>query len=299
MSKMTTFVRQELLALSRERLPLAMFVVFVSMISLSSLIGWLTKTTVSDVWMRTREAGLTTAANPFANVSPLYYARNSIIYIILIGTLMAIISGVTSALRDRNAGTVDLILSRPTLRVDYLLGKLTGIAIWLALALLAVGLISAVIITLIFGAPLNVVDYLRLASFFLLALPLLVGFAAVGLLGGLLSKRETGALLVPISFWAFVTFVIPQIGTAARPVALLNPVPIPPAVGGPFDALNVFMGPMAVSEQFKAASGLILNDPDITGNFSLALQSILGFALIAAVMIFTVKRTSIRGVLSE
>ena len=299
MSKMTTFVRQELLALSRERLPLAMFVVFVSMISLSGLIGWLTETTVSDVWMRTRDAGLTSAANPFANVSPLYYARNSIIYIILIGTLMAIISGVTSALRDRKAGTVDLILSRPTFRAHYLLGKLTGIAIWLALALVAVGLISAVVITLIFGAPLNAADYLRLASFFLLALPLLVGFAAVGLLGGLLSKRETGALLVPISFWAFVTFVIPQIGTAARPVALLNPVPIPPAVGGPFDALNVFMGPMAVSEQFKAASGLILNDPDITGNFSLALQSILGFALIAAVMIFTVKRTSIRGVLSE
>lgn len=299
MSKMTTFVRQELLALTRERLPLTLFIVFVSMISASSFIGWLTKTTVSDVWIRTREAGLTNAANPFANVSPLYYARNSIIYIILIGTLMAIVAGVASALRDRKAGTVDLILSRPTSRAEYIFGKLIGISIWLALSLSIVGFIAATVITAIYGAPLPFPDYLRLAAFFLLALPLMVGFAAVGLLGGLLSRRETGALLAPISFWAFVTFVIPQVGTAARPIALLNPVPVPPTPGGPFDALNLFMGPMAVSEQFKAASGLILQDPDIAGNLSLALLSIFAFVLVAALLVSTVKRTSIRGVLSE
>ncbi len=296
---MKAIIRQELLALSRERLPLMLFTVFVSMISVSSLIGFLTKTTVSDVWIRTREAGLTSAPNPFASLSPLYYARNSIIYIILVGTLMAIIAGVSSALRDRKAATIDLILSRPTSRSAYIYGKLIGITIWLSLSLFLVGVIAAVVISIIFGAALPASDYARLAVFFLLALPLLSGFAAIGMFAGLLSKRETSALLLPISFWAFVTFVIPQIGTAARPVALLNPVPLPPTSGGPFGALNFFIGPFAVSEQFKVASGKILNDPDISGDFSKAIISILGFAVLTSFLISMVKRTSIRGVLSE
>ena len=66
-----------------------------------------------SVWQKTVQAGLTQAPNPFAYVSPLYYARNTVIYLVLIGALMAIVVGVTSAMRDRKARTLDLVLSRP------------------------------------------------------------------------------------------------------------------------------------------------------------------------------------------
>ena len=44
-------------------------------------------------------------------MSPLYYARNAVIYVLLIGSLMAIVLGVQATVRDRKASTVDLVLS--------------------------------------------------------------------------------------------------------------------------------------------------------------------------------------------
>ena len=299
MSAIITFARQEVLALRRERLPMSMLAVFFLMVSVSSLIGWMTKTTVSDVWGRTKAAGLTAAANPFSEVSALYYARNAIIYIILIGTLMAIVAGVTAALRDRKAQTIDLILSRPNSRLSFVYGKFLGVALWIGSTILGVGIIAALILTLINGSLLAPSEYLSLFLFFGLSIPLLTGFASMGLIGGWLSSRETSALLAPISLWSFITFVAPQIGTAASPVALLNPVPMPATPGGPFDFLNLLVGPFAVSEQFKAASGLIMQDPDITGNLPVALTVVFCFALLLIIAIAGVQRESIRGVLSE
>ena len=166
MTAVLTMARQELVALRRERLPLVLLIVFVVMVSVSSLIGWLTNTTVSNVWQKTVQAGLTRASNPFADVSPLYYARNTVIYLVLIGALMAIVVGVGSTMRDRKARTLDLVLSRPISVPAYLLGKLAGIGAWLAMILATVAVISWVSISLITRGPLPAGDSLRLAGFY-------------------------------------------------------------------------------------------------------------------------------------
>lgn len=291
--------RQELLSLRRERLPLVLLVVFVLMVSASSLIGWLTNTTVSSVWQQTVQDGLTTAPNPFAQVSPLFYARNTVIYLVLIGALMSIVVGVTSAMRDRKARTVDLVLSRPVGVPAYLAGKLLGIAAWLGLILLAVALITWTGISVIMHAPLGPADSARLVAFFTLALPLLLAFVTLGLLSGIHASRETTALLVPISIWSLVAFILPQIGTSANPVSLLNPVPAVLVPGGAFDTLNVILRPLSITEQFKTASGVILNDPLVTGGLPLALV-VIALAVVAGIIAsLATGRDRIRGALRD
>ena len=295
----TTIARQEVLALRREKLPGIMLGIFIALVTVSSFIGFLTKNTVSDVWLKVSQAGLTQVPNPFASVSPLYYARNAVIYIILIGTLMAIVAGVTSGIRDRKAATVDLVLTRPASLRELVFGKLAGLGIWLMLVVGIVAVIASALITLIAGNFLGLDDYLRLLAFFALSLPLLMGFAGIGLLSGLLSSRESSALLGPIGVWAMLTFVAPQLGTAARPVALLNPVPVPATSGGAFDFLNVLTSPFSVSEKFKLAGGLLLKDPDITGNLTLATANVVLFLAVVGALLLVVNRTRIRGVASE
>lgn len=299
MTAVLTMARQELVALRRERLPLVLLIVFVLMVSVSSLIGWLTNTTVSNVWQKTTQAGLTSAPNPFADVSALYYARNTVIYLVLIGALMSIVVGVASTMRDRKARTIDLVLSRPISVAAYLLGKLTGIGVWLAMILAAVAVISWASISFITGGPLAPGDSLRLLGFYAIAWILLLAFVTLGMVSGIYSARETSALLIPISIWSVVAFVLPQIGTSANPVSLLNPVPSVKVPGGVFDTLNSVVSPLSVTEQFKTASGLIMANSEVTGSLPLSLLIIiLAFAVGALALIMT-KRDRIRGALRD
>lgn len=117
MNTILTSSRHEVLCTLRARVALLLLVVFLGMVSLSSLIGWITNTTVTRVYEKILIDGLTTAPNPFAAVSPLYYSHNSVIYVVLIGALMAIILGVRATLRDRKSATSDgagaLSLAKP------------------------------------------------------------------------------------------------------------------------------------------------------------------------------------------
>lgn len=299
MSATLTTARQELISLRRERLPLVLLLVFVLMVSAASLIGWLTNTTVSSVWQQTVRAGLTTAPNPFVDVSPLFYARNTVIYLVLIGALMSIVVGVTSAMRDRKAHTVDLVLSRPVSVPAYLTGKLLGIAAWLVMILAAVALITWVSIAIIMHTPLGVADTMRLFSFYATALPLLLVFVTLGLLSGIHSARETTALLVPIIIWSIVAFVLPQAGTSANPVSLLNPVPAVLVPGGAFDTLNTVLRPLSVTEQFKTASGIILGDPLVAGSLPVALIVIVVAMAAGIIASLATGRDRLRGALRD
>lgn len=299
MSDVYTVARQEVFALRRERMPMMMLGIFSTMVGLSGLIGFLTKNTVSNVWSAISAQGLSTSANPFAEVSALYFARNAVIYIVLIGTLMAIIAGVSSALRDRKAHTTDLILSRPLSQPSFVFGKLAGIGSWLVLVLGSLWVLASVMLSIINGSLLSASEYFAVGLMFLLALPLLWGYAALGLFFGFVSARETSALVTPVSIWAFLTFVIPQVGTAAQPISLLNPVPAVATTGGVFDAIGPVMGMFAVSERFKTAAGLALQDSNIAGNFGSSVATLVVFSLVASVALFLVRRDTIRGVFSE
>jgi ABC-2 type transport system permease protein len=291
--------RHELRSTHRERLPQALLVVFLGMVAASSFIGWLTHRTVTQVWEETRADGLTQAANPFTDVSALYYAANVVIYVVLIGALLAIALGATSSLRGRTSGTLDLVLSRPVDTRAYLAGKLAGTAGWLGVVVAVAAVVNWLSITVILGGVLGVEDTLRLAGFYGLAWLFLLAFLLLGLLSGIYSRRETTALLVPIAAWSVLAFVLPQLGTAARPVSLLNPVAAAPAEGGAFDVIHSLFGPLSLTEQFKTASGVLLGDDRVQGSATGALLSILLALLVGGALLLSTPRGRLRRGLHE
>lgn len=299
---MTTFTagaRQELLSSRRERMPQVLLAVFVGMVTASSVIGWLTNQVVTSVYDRTFAAGLTTQPNPFSAVSPLYYAKNTVIYIILIGALLAIVLGVQSTIRDRKAHTFDLVLSRPVRPASYLAAKLAGLLCWVAGILALSALISWTSISAIVGSVLSPGDTARLLGFYALAWLLLLPFIILGMLTGVYSRRETTALLVPIVIWSVVTFVVPQLGTAAHPVSLLNPVPAIASQGGVFQLANLVLGPLSLTEHFKQASAFVLGDTATTGSPLLSLVVMVAFAGCMLVVLLTTQRDRMRSPLDE
>ena len=299
MSGFRATVQQELIGSSRERMPQALLIVFLGMVSVSSLIGWISNRTVTEVYEKVREAGMTTSENPFTHISPLSYARNDVIYIVLIGALLAIVLGVSSILRGRKARIMDLVLSRPIDIRAYLMAKLIGMSLLLAVVMLAVAAIGWASISVIYGHPLSVDDTIRLSAFFGISWLFLLVWVVLGMVSGLYAGRETTALLVPIVAWSVVTFVAPQLGTAALPVSLLNPVPAIPVEGGPFSAVHAVLGPISLGEDLKTAGGVLLRNDAVTGNAGVAVLGIAIALAIGVALLLATHRERLRSDLHE
>ena len=286
-------IRHELVSSRRERTVHTLLVVFLAMVSVSSLIGWLTNRTVTRVWQQTTDAGLTHAPNPFTGAPPLAYAKNVVIYVILIGALLAIVLGATSLLRSRRSHTVDLLLSRPVDVRVYLAAKVTGLAVLLATILAAAAAVTWVSIAVILHHPLGVGPTLHLAGFYTVAGILLMGFVVMGMISGLYARTQTSAVLSPIVVWSVIVFIVPQLGTAALPVSLLNPVPSIVTTGGVFSVVHTLLGPLSVTEQFKTISGALLGTSP-TGGAVAALATVIAFLALGLAVLLRTRRDVLR-----
>ncbi len=167
MNRLTSVVALELLCTRRERLPQLLLAVFVGMIAASAFIGSSARATVTGVYREARNQGLTSAANPFDGLSPLYYARNTVIYIVLIGALLAIVIGARSTLRDRQARTTDLVLSRDVAPAVYLGAKLAGLGVFVFMVLAVSAVINIGCISAVTGQLLSPADSGRLIGLYL------------------------------------------------------------------------------------------------------------------------------------
>lgn len=269
------------------------------MIAASSLIGWLSHATVSAIYDQVLRDGLTTAANPFLGSSPLRNMSNSVIYVIVIGALLASITGVQSALRDQKMATVDIVLVRPLHPAAYLGGKLLGQALWLLAIVVIAAVVNFLSISIISGSILTPMDGLRIALFYLASWLFLMGFLAIGMISGLRSRSEATALLLPILMWGILVFVLPQLGTAAHPVSLLNPVAALPSQGTVFQMVNVLVGPLALGEQFKVLSTAILGLGAAAESALVAATVISAFAAISVATLLATPRSTLRSSLDE
>lgn len=301
MKTVLAIAQHELKTAGRERMSQALLAIFLGMVLVSAIIGWTAHSTVMSVYNETlRETGRQ-LANPFIGASPLEPVKNTVIYIVLIGALLAIITGVSSTLRDRKSVVVDLLFSRPIQMRAYLAGKFLGIHGWLGIVLLAASVLSWFSVWVVTGRILSAGESAALLGFFCLAWVFLIPFSALGLVAGAKTRHEANALLIPILFWVAITFIIPQLGTAENPSALLNPVPARAASTGPLFKVNrVLLQPLSVTEHFKHVSGIILRLPDAKGGSALAdILILLASALIGLACLAFINRAGLRGPLYE
>ena len=290
MSRILVVARQEIRFTTRERLAIALLVIFMGMVLVSAAIGWATHRTVMQVYSQTVVQVGRDVPNPFAGASPLEIIKNTVIYVVLIGALLAVVVGVRASVRDRKAGVTDLVLSRPMGMRSYLAGKLLGIQAWMGIVLAASLVVSWLAVWVVSTAPLSLSETAALVAFFALAWVFLLPFAAMGMIAGSRSRNESTALLAPILVWVVMVFVIPQLGTAQTPASLLNPVPAVTSSKDLFFQVNrVIFQPISLTEHFKHVSGVVLHLRDVTSTaigwdlLSLGALAALSLAVLAAV----------------
>lgn len=255
----------QLRSLTRRRTFLVMLGTLLLMTARSGFIGWSSHSTIVRVYDETvrtlSAAGKPVPPNPFAGKPRLALLNNMIIYIPLIGALLAIVVGHLGVTDDRRAGVNRIIFSRPLSRGTYFLGKLAGGAIAIGVIMIACLGLSAVAVSLINGGPPTAAEFLRLGAFYALSGAYLVVFMLVGMVAALRLRSQSMGLLAAIAVWVLVTFATPQFTSGLRPVASLNPVSDPVAASAsPFFRVTSRAKPASVNEQYKALSTQILTE---------------------------------------
>lgn len=256
-------VGNELRALGRERTFHLLLAIFLGMTFFSVYIGWSTRTTTNGIYYASvaylAAQGITNVVpNPLASISPLLVFDNMLIYVLLIGALLAIVIGHRSFVRERKSGTLPLTFVRPVSKAQYAFAKLLGIFLALAGIVAATYCVSAASALLIPALHLTAAELLRLLLFYAVSLVYLCLFAGIGLLFAVMMANESTALFMPILLWVAAVFILPELTTGQNPVALLNPVMLANALPdqGPFfAAMHTVLGPFSVG-QFYTKSGL-------------------------------------------
>jgi ABC-2 type transport system permease protein len=288
-------MRHEFQTARRERLPQIILIVFIALIGAASFIGWLTHTTVTNVYNEALREGVTHQINPFSQTSALDPLKNIVIYVALIGALLAILLGVQSALRDRKARSLDLVFSRPISKRRYVCAKFAGVCLWLGGIMIIAAGTTWLSLWLIQSKPLSVSLTGNLFIFFGISWLFLTPFTAIGMMSGFMNRRETTALLTPILVWVLLTFVVPQLGTAEEPISFLNPVPAQVSSSGAFFQFNHrLLQPISYIDHYKQLSARTLGyaqDPSWRmGALEAGLVAISGIAVMALVTPLFIRR---------
>ena len=263
MSTTVSIARQQLRSLSRSQTFVLMLGVLLVMTALSGFIGWSSHATINRVYdetVRTLTAqGKPAPPNPFGSKPRLSLLNNMIVYVPLIGALLAILIGQRSVTDDRQAGVTRVIFSRPVKRSTYFWGKLGASAFAGTMIMTACLVLSVIGLTLINRGFPTGPELLRLTLFYALSALYLLLFVLIGTVAALLTRSQSLGLFAGVAVWVLVTFATPQFTSGLRPVASLNPVTDPVSVSSStFFRVTSKAKPIAVNEQYKALSTRIL-----------------------------------------
>jgi ABC-type transport system involved in multi-copper enzyme maturation permease subunit len=257
--------RQEIKATIKEKTFILLLVIFIGMTLASTYIGWSSGHTIQSVYNSTvaflQTQGRAIPPPPFESISNLSLLKNMIVYIVLIGALLAITVGYLMGIRDRKAGVTRIIFSRNISKKQFLMGKVLAILFMLGSMLFIAFIVSTVSSMLLSQITFN--DVIRIAGFYGFSLLYLAGFSFLGLSFALTANTGTLALLSPVIIWLAITFVLPELTSALYPTASLNPV-LPQTdilQSTILNAIHIAVYPLSISEQFKVVTRNILTLP--------------------------------------
>lgn len=181
---------------------------------------------------------------PMPPLNPIAVSKNFINYLAMVGALLGMILGFTSINKERQTGALNLILSRPVYRDQFLSGKVVGNAALLALLMGAVGLVTWLALIFIGGVSLSAEQIIKLALTMGMSWLYLLTFFLLAMFFALWIRNGNHALLLTIIVWLVFAFIFPQIGDT---MDLDNQLP-----GGFFAALGMDKaGEQAALAQFK------------------------------------------------
>lgn len=282
-----TVASHQVLSLRRQRVFLALLATLLTMTALAGVLGWSSHQTILRVYDEAvkllASTGQPAPPNPFLLKPTLSLLSNMVVYIPLIGALLALIVGHLSIVDDETNGTGRLVFSRQISRTSYVLGKIASAAVVLAVVL-AASLVVSVAALLVVNRTIAGADLGRLLLFYGLSWLYLMVFALIGMVTVLMTRRRSIALLSAMGAWLIITFVIPQFTSGLRPTQSLNPITDPASTSQTFFKITSKLRPYSIVEQYKEASGRILQTASAE-SLGQTIQRILPIAGVAVVLV--------------
>jgi ABC-type transport system involved in multi-copper enzyme maturation permease subunit len=249
-------------SLRRQQVFLWVFGMLLTMTALAGVLGWLSHQTITRVYddavRMLASEGKPAPPNPFLLKPKLSLLSNMVVYIPLLGALLALVLGHLSVAEDEEQGIGRLIFSRPITRTGYLMGRLAGSALVLTAVLAVSVLVSALSLGLIDGSVPAGSDLGRIVLFYGLSWLYLMVFVLIGMVTVLVTQRRSLGLLAALGAWLAITFGVPQFTSGLHPSASLNPIVDPVGTTQTFFRITAALRPLSAVEQYKEASGRIL-----------------------------------------
>lgn len=149
---------------------------------------------------------------PAPDLNPIAVSKNFINYLAMVGALLAMILGFSSIQKERQAGTLKLILSRPVFRDQLLSGKVLGNALLMAALMAAVGVTTFLAIAVVGKVALTADQSIRLILTLVMSWLYMLTFFLLALFFSLKQRNGNQALLLTVIVWLVVAFIFPQIG---------------------------------------------------------------------------------------
>lgn len=290
-----TIASHQILALRRQRVFVALLGTLLGMTAIAGLLGWSSHRTIVGIYDEASKLyvsqGQPVPANPIGLKPALSLLSNMVIYVPLMGALLALVLGHLSIADDASSGVGRLVFSRQISRWRYLAGKITAAAWVLAATLTACVAVSGASLWVVNHSAPTFAELGRLVLFYALSWLYLMLFAVLGMLAVLATHRRPLALLSSMGAWLVITFVVPQFTSGLRPTASLNPIVDPVSTSQSFFKITAKARPFSVVEQYKAVSGRILETgPTESFWHTVARTSpivglLIGFVAVAALLI--------------
>lgn len=256
----------EVKTLFKEKIFFLLLGIFISMTLASSFIGWSTYTTTNAVYNASvvflhQHGVVKVPANPVLSFPALASFRNIIVYMFLIGSLMAIVVGNRSFIRERKSGVLQLLFSRPVSRSTLLFGKIMGICVTLFSIISATAFVSILSSYFLPLPQIRSADVIHLIVFYAYSFLYVLFFALLGLFFSIKARSESLALFIPVCIWVGITFIMPELATGQTPTALLNPVTIDniSAQGSFFSFAQRFLAPISLGWHYTSLGSQLLN----------------------------------------
>ncbi|MBN2245660.1 MAG: ABC transporter permease [Candidatus Aminicenantes bacterium] len=161
------------------------------------------------------------AGKQSGNIIFSYFSAPDFMYLTrVILSLVALLFGFDQISREREAGTLKLMLSNPVSRAKVLIGKWTGNFLCLAVPFIFVTLIGFSFMNLDPGVSFGSFGIVRFGLILLVSLIYISLFLSLGILISAFTKRTATSIVILLFIWAIMVFIIPNVGTlVARQIA--------------------------------------------------------------------------------
>ncbi len=209
----------------RDRLFVLLLSLFLFLSMLSIYVGSATSKAEMRAYNQTveliRQKNETVIPEP-PDIPALGILKNSIDYITIIGALFALFIGFDSVSKEREQGTLPLLLSRPIYRDQIITGKTLGVFSILLFLHLCVFLMELILLSIIGNYVITLPQFLRLAAFHGISIMYMLAFYLLAVLLSILTSDSSSSFLGSITLWVGLTYILPQLSKSVASYSIVE-----------------------------------------------------------------------------